>query len=66
MPEETFAVKKNPDGTCTVSLAGFSETVHIRALTPEKKIEAVKKAILALGAVYTDEIERMVVRELFP
>lgn len=66
MTDELLVICKNSNGTCTVTYGQFSETVQIRALTPEKKIQAVRDAILALGLVYSDKIERMVARELFP
>jgi hypothetical protein len=57
-------IQKNSDGTWNVGTGGFSRTLWIRALTPEKKFEAVREAILEEGLVFTEKMEKKIKKEL--
>jgi hypothetical protein len=50
---------RNSDGTITINSEGFSRTIWVRSLTPEKKYEALREAILESGFVFSEKAEKM-------
>lgn len=64
MPQGELSVVKNPDGTVTITGNNFVTVLEIRWKSPQKKLEAVRTAILFEGYAYTEKVERMVRKEL--
>jgi hypothetical protein len=59
------SVRKVKNGEIMVTVNDVTRFVQVGPLVPEKKVEAVKDEILALGAVWSEEIENLTLQELF-
>lgn len=64
MGKKTLSVRKNSDGTVTISAGRYKESIEIRSKTPSEKLEAVRWVILTVGLVYSKDVENMVKDEL--
>jgi len=64
MREKVVSVRKLKNGDIQVTVGEDIRFVQIRALTPDKKIEAVKQQFLALGAVWSEDLEGKVIKEI--
>jgi hypothetical protein len=65
MAERVLSVRRNQDGTMTISAGGYRESVEIRSKTPWEKYEAVRWAILTAGFAFTEDVEELVRKELY-
>ena len=64
MSNRLLAITKNNDGTVTITTTADKIVVPVGRLTPERKIEAVKAAMLSNGYVYTSKIDKKVKKAL--
>jgi|RhiMethySRZTD1v2_1073278.scaffolds.fasta_scaffold23651_4 hypothetical protein len=64
MGVRTLNIRRNADGTVTISSGGYKESINVREKTPEEKYDAVKWAILTAGFAYSEQIEELVREEL--
>jgi len=64
MAQKTLKIRRNADGTVTISSGGYKESIDVRAKDPWQKFDAVKWAILTAGFAFTPQIEDLVRKEL--
>lgn len=64
MAEKTLKIRRNKDGTMTISSGPYSESFSLHDKNSWQKFEAARWAILALGFAFTPQIERLVKKEL--
>jgi len=65
MAQKTLTVRKNSDETVTIRCGRYVESFDLRFKSPWDKYEYVRSAIVTAGFVFTDEIEKMVQKELY-
>jgi phosphoribosylformylglycinamidine (FGAM) synthase-like amidotransferase family enzyme len=65
MAQRTLSVRKNADETVTIKANNYVESVDISVKSVFEKYEAVRWAIITAGFSYTDEIDNLVIKELY-
>jgi len=64
MAIKTFTIRRNADGTVTVSANNYRESFEIAGKSDEELFEAVKYALIMAHFSWTDKIEELVRSEL--
>lgn len=65
MAKRTLSVRKNADETVTIKLGKYVESVNIAEKSPFERYESVRWAIITAGLEYTNEVDKMVLKELY-
>lgn len=64
MAKRNLSIRRNADGTVTISSGHYRESFEIRSKTPVEKFESVKWAIIGAGFAFSEQTEKMVRKEL--
>ena len=64
MAKKTFTIRKSQSGIVTIKSGGYIESIDLRDKRPPEKFEAVRWAILTAGFAFTEEVEKIVRKEL--
>lgn len=58
-------LRLEPDGLLTITNGKFYRAIDVRDKTPAEKLEAVRWVLLLEGVVFTEKIEKIVIKALF-
>lgn len=64
MAKKSFTIRKSKNGIVTIKSGGYIESIDVRDKTPPQKFERIRWAILTAGFAFTEDVEKMVRKEL--